>query len=164
MELIYDHKDAKLWYDSDNAILKAKWYGQVGVEGFKGLVLMGAEIMEQVNHAHFIFDRRQFENFSPESRIWLKYDFMNKGGDGRRLIRKVKKMAAIKSSSMIGQIAAKVFSKILLFFNPHIEYRTFANEVEAECWIRGLPMYQEFVKQSGPQYNVWKFFNQLLGS
>lgn len=139
MNLIFEHDDAQLWYDSRHRILKAIWFNDVSLEAFKGLVTEGVKIMEAVDSAHIMFDRRHLDGFSVEARIWLKHDFMNRGGDGRRLIKKIRKIAAIQTPSAMGQIAVSVFSKILLFFNPKLLYNLYSNDKEAYAWLKNIP-------------------------
>lgn len=139
MELVFEHDDAQLWYDTEYRILKAIWFDEVSEEAFKGLVLTGASILDKIDSVHIVFDRRKLDNFSAEARVWFKYDFMRKGGDGRRLIKRVRKMAAIKGSSIIGHIASTIIAKILLIFNPQLNYKIFDDDRAAEGWVRSLP-------------------------
>lgn len=139
MELVFEHDQAQLWYDSEFRILKAIWFGEVSEEAFSGLVLKGAEILDKLDAAHIIFDRRKLDVFSAEARVWFKYDFMRKDGEGRKLIKRVRKMAAIKGASVIGHITSTVAAKLLLLFNPKLDYKVFNNDRIAEGWVMALP-------------------------
>ena len=138
MKLVYEHENAQLWYDPNHKILKAIWFGEVGFEAFANLLTRGAQVLNASDYGHIIFDRRELNNFSAEARIWFKQEFMKKGGDGRRLIKKVRKIAAVKGTGTIGQLASAVFGKILLIFNPKLKYRVFENNDVADLWVKRI--------------------------
>lgn len=152
-----------MWFDSEYNIFKVKWIGVVSYNTFRGLILCGRDILEHLEYAHFLFDRRELDSFSAEARVWLKYDFMKRGGDGRRLIKRIRRIAAIKSPSIIGQIAASVFSKIFVFFNPKLTYRTFSDDISAECWVKGIPLLEDMALQAPRSERKGNFLTRLFG-
>lgn len=140
MKLIFEHKEAKLWYDSEFRILKAVWYGEVSLDAFQSLVLKGSEVLRSIEAVHLIFDRSKLDNFTAEARVWFKHDFMSKEGEGRKLIKKVRKLAAVKGASILGQITSSMVGKVLLLFNPRLNYKIFEDERNAEGWTKSLPL------------------------
>lgn len=159
MKLIYEHKEALLWYDEESRIIKAEWIGVVDLEAFCTVLLNGGSILNKIDNAYLILDRRRFENFTPEARIWLKKDFMNRGGSGRKLIRRVRKIAAIRSSNPLGQVTVTTMAKLLLFFNPHLDYKTFDEEKEADAWLRANIYSRNMMNSSTKQ----SWFDRFLG-
>lgn len=162
MKLVFETSEAKMWFDAEHKIFKVQWFGVVNYDSFRGLILCGRDILEKLEYAHFLFDRRQLDSFSADARVWLKYDFMKKGGDGRRLIKRIRRIAAVKSSSVIAQIAAQVFSKIFMFFNPSLRYRTFSDELSAECWVKGIPLLQDMAAQTTKVERKGNFLTRLF--
>ena len=159
MKLIYEHKEAMLWYDEESRIIKVEWIGTVDLEAFCAVLLNGGSILNKTDNAYLLLDRRRFVNFTPEARIWFKKDFMNRGGSGRRLIRRVRKIAAIKSSNPLGQVTVSMMAKLLLFFNPYLDYKTFDEEKEANDWVSTIINSRKVMMPS----NKLGWFDRLLG-
>lgn len=136
METIYESSQVLFQYDEEFKILKAKWTGQVTTEEFKHVIMTGARIIHNTEgFTSIILDRSELDEFSTESRVWLKQDFMR--NDGRVLIKKVKKLAAIKPSTTFATVMTTVFSAIFQIANPNMEYKVFEKPDEAAEWITG---------------------------
>ena len=132
--LIYDSPTAELFFDKANKLAKAKWIGDVEEKDFRGLIITGAQLVKVGLVHNLYFDRRELGNFTTATRVWLKEDFMK--NDGAELIQMVEKIAAVDTKSVMGQMTAAIFSKILLLINPQLNYRVFGTPGEADRWIK----------------------------
>lgn len=138
MRILYEADDAVLKYDDEKRIFKFIWNGVVSHDTLKPLVLTACRITENIDRADIIFDRRKLESYSPDARIWLKHDFMK--NDGKRLMKKIHKIAAINSSSSFAQVVSTVLVGALKFYNKDIKYKIFEDDDRAMRWISGQPL------------------------
>lgn len=134
MKTLFQAEDAAVYFDENQNIFKFVWNGVVSYKSLKPLVLRVRDQCEKIDHGYFIFDRRNLKSYAADARVWLRHDFFKT--DGKRLIQKIDKMAAIDSSSALQQVVSGlIVNKIFKFYNPNIQYKFFAREEEATQWL-----------------------------
>ena len=133
MRVLYESENATLKYDENNQLFKFIWNGVISLETLKRVVMETAHIVEKVDSASLFFDRRELESYSPEAKDWIKNDFMKK--DGKRLMKKIDKIAAVSSKSVFAQLVSTLLVGVLRLYNRSIKYKVFESENAASEWI-----------------------------
>ena len=116
MRILFEADDAILQFDEQNNIYQFGWKGTVGYVSASQTLSLAAELSKDLEKVHWLVDRRNLDGYSPEARIWIKDDFVNKVG--KDLIMKIDKIAVMESESPIANLSSSVLSKAILEVNP----------------------------------------------
>lgn len=154
METLFEADDAVLKYDHQRRVFKFIWNGEVSFQTLKPLVEKACEITESVENASIIFDRRKLISYAPDARIWLKHSFMK--SEGKRLMMKIKKIAALNSKSPFAQVISKVLVGALKFYNRKIQYKVFESEEEATNWIYANPVSMQAANKGKSWFSIFR--------
>lgn len=132
---IYEAEDAIFEFDEQNATLIFTWKGEVSEHSAKKVLTLANKAAYLTEKVHWLIDRRQLKAYSPEARIWIKNDFVNK--IGKELIQKTDKMAAVLSNDPMAQLSSRVLIELLKEQNPEIAYEEFDVVIPASNWLIG---------------------------
>jgi hypothetical protein len=135
MRILFEADDAILQFDEQNNIYQFGWKGTVGYVSASQTLSLAAELSKDLEKVHWLVDRRNLDGYSPEARIWIKDDFVNKVG--KDLIMKIDKIAVMESESPIANLSSSVLSKAILEVNPKIEAKVFDYTQPASNWLTG---------------------------
>lgn len=122
-------------YDPEFRICILKWTGNVPTEEFKEAIGIGRDFVAgNEGPTRILLDRRALGEYSTESRVWLKQDFMR--NEGKVLIKKVDKLASVAPSTTFASVMTTVFSAIFQIANPNLQYQVFDNAEDAMAWLK----------------------------
>lgn len=133
MKVLFEADDATLKFDEHNSIFTFVWNGTISLNTLKSVVLETARHVDKMESASLFFDRRKLESYAPEAKSWIKNDFMKK--DGKILIKKIDKIAAVNSKSTFAQLLSTLLVGVLRLYNRNIDYKVFDEPSPALDWL-----------------------------
>lgn len=135
MKTLFESPDAIFQCDEERHIFQFGWKGNVSLTSMRKVMLMANDIAEELDQVHWLVDRRALEGYSPECRIWIKHDFVQK--EGITMIKKVDKIAVLESESPIATISSNILAESIKKANPEITSKTFDYLQSASNWLAG---------------------------
>lgn len=135
MRTIFEANDAKFEVDDDLSIFSFTWNGVVSETSVKKIFSVASRACAVMESLHWLIDRRNLEGYSPEARVWIKENLIQKLG--KELIDKTDKIAAVESESAIAQVSSNVLIDAIRKVNPKIEYQEFDIPGPASNWLLG---------------------------
>ncbi|MEO9806633.1 MAG: hypothetical protein ABJF04_25455 [Reichenbachiella sp.] len=147
MKTLFEAEDAIFQFDEDNTTFQFGWKGTVGLVSMQKIMRMATEIASDFKNVHWLVDRRALEGYSPECRIWIKNDFVQK--DGKEMLVKIDKIAVLESESPMATLSSNVLADAIKKVNPSIESKTFDYVQPASNWLAGIVVEPVVEKKSG---------------
>lgn len=147
MKTLFEAEDAIFQFDEDNTTFQFGWKGTVGLVSMQKVMRMATEIAKAHDNVHWLVDRRSLEGYSPECRIWIKNDFVQK--EGREMLLKIDKIAVLESKSPMATLSSNVLAEAIKKTNPSIESKAFDYVQPASNWLAGITPEPVAEKKSG---------------
>lgn len=136
MKVLFEAEDAIFQFDEDHTTFLFGWKGTVGLASMQKVMQMATEIAENFDNVHWLVDRRALEGYSPECRIWIKNDFVQK--DGKEMLVKIDKIAVLESASPMATLSSNILAETIKKVNPSIESKAFDYVQPASNWLAGI--------------------------
>ncbi|WP_109832122.1 DUF7793 family protein [Reichenbachiella versicolor] len=133
MKVLSEKKDASLFHDEVNGIVKFKWNGTVTIETLSELVQKTAQLTQQGKCSYIMFDRRELESYTPEAKSWIKEYMKN---EGKAIIKSISKIGAVTSKSTFAQLVSTILVEVLKLYNRNMQYKTFETPELAISWLQ----------------------------
>ncbi|MEO9967500.1 MAG: hypothetical protein ABJF11_17015 [Reichenbachiella sp.] len=147
MKVIFEAEDAIFQFDEENTTFQFGWKGTVGLASMQKVMRMAVGIALELEHVHWLVDRRALEGYSPECRIWIKNDFVQ--SEGKEMLVKIDKIAVLESESPMATLSSNVLAETIKKVNPSIESKTFDYVQPASNWLAGIIPEPVVEKKSG---------------
>ncbi|MEP1095856.1 MAG: hypothetical protein ABJG78_12145 [Cyclobacteriaceae bacterium] len=132
-EVILELNGSIVAVDYESKIVKIEWHGVVDLDTATELLEKGADMIESGYCNRLLLNRENLKEFSTEARVWIKQDLLK--NRGKRLVRKVGKVATVRSSSAMGSIFANFISSGIQLVFPSLKLSNFDSENEAFDWL-----------------------------
>ncbi len=118
--------------DYTNGVLKVEWNGVVQLNSVREILTTGANLIENNHCTKILLNRAKLEEFTIDSRMWVKNEFLIKK---RRLVRKVKKVGTVNAMTAKGTVFANFLTTIIKIIYPNLHIQQFNSEEMAIDWL-----------------------------
>ena len=118
MKILFEADDAVFQFDEENHTFQFGWKGTVTYPSIRRVMLMAIDVAKNMDKVHWLIDRRDLDSYEAEARIWIKNEFIL--NQGKSMIGKIDKIAAIESQSQMGKLASNVLTAAIKKENPAI--------------------------------------------
>ncbi|MEP5613660.1 MAG: hypothetical protein ABJP45_15520 [Cyclobacteriaceae bacterium] len=132
-EVILELNSSVVSVDYESKIVKIEWHGVVDLNTASLLLEKGADMIESGYCTKLLLNRENLQEFSTEARLWIKQDLLN--NRGKRLVRKVSRVATVRSASAMGGVFANFISSGIKLVFPSLKLSNFDSENEAFDWL-----------------------------
>lgn len=136
MKILFEADDAVFQFDEENHTFLFGWKGTVSYPSIRKAMLIAIDMAKDLDKVHWLIDRRNLEGYAGEARIWIKNEFIL--NQGKSMIAKIDKIAAIESESAMGKLSSNVLTAAIKKANPSIETKEFDYPQPASNWLAGI--------------------------
>lgn len=131
-EVLAKIEESFIDFDRINKVARVCWRGVVNEEVCEKLMVLGADLIEFRGFDRIILDRTNLEEFTYQSRVWLRAFFKDRA---KRLSLNLRKVSVVSAKSTFGLISGEISFRQGIKFFIKVPAKKFDSLGESLKWI-----------------------------